>query len=93
MKTKILSIYIIMLFSMATVVAQNNKDSLKVRNLNEVIINATRTDMPLKEMPSAISVVTQDQLGTMSKSIATDEELRLVPGVKVVILAEVPVPL
>ena len=73
----------LMLFSLATIVAQEKKDSLKVRSLNEVIITAPRTDMPLKQMPSAISIVTNDQLNTMCKTIATDEAFRLVPGVKV----------
>ncbi len=60
-----------------------SKDTIKIKNLDEVIITAPRMDMPLKEMPSAISVVNQDKLNTMNKSIAADEVLRLVPGVKV----------
>jgi iron complex outermembrane receptor protein len=83
MKTRLFSVLILMFFSLATVVAQENKDSLKVRNLNEVIVSGTRNDVPLKEIPSAISIVGEDQLGTMTKSIAADEELRLVPGVKI----------
>ncbi len=83
MKTKIFSFLILILFSLATVVAQENKDSLKIRDLNEIIVTAPRTDMPLKQMPAAISIVTNEQLNTMSKSIAADEALRLVPGVKV----------
>ena len=58
-------------------------DTIAPINLNEVIISALRLNIPLKEIPAAISVVTGDQLTTMSKTIATDEALRLVPGVKV----------
>ena len=72
-----------MLISYVTTVAQENKDSLKLKNLNEVIVTAPRNEMPLKQMPSAISIVTNEQLNTMSKTIAADEALRLVPGVKV----------
>ena len=83
MKTKILSLLLFMLFSIATVIAQEKKDSLKIKNLNEVIVTSARTDMPLKQVPSSISIVTDEQLNTMCKTIAADEALRLVPGVKV----------
>jgi len=63
--------------------AQENKDSLKVKNLNELIITAPRTTMLLKEMPAAISVVTSNQINTLTKTTAADEVLRLVPGVRV----------
>ncbi len=59
------------------------KDSILHKNLNEIIVTAPRTNTPLKEVPAAISIVTNEQLNTMSKSIAVDEALRLVPGVKV----------
>jgi len=83
MKTKIFSLFIIILFSTNFVIAQDDKDTMKIKNLNELIITAPRTDIPLKEMPAAISIVTNEQLNTMSKSIAADEALRLVPGVRV----------
>jgi iron complex outermembrane receptor protein len=83
MKTKTFLIFILILLSINSIIAQNDKDTMKVKNLNEVIVTAPRTDMPLKEMPAAISIVTNEQLNTMSKSIAADEALRLVPGVKV----------
>jgi len=51
--------------------------------LNEVEISAMRTVTPIKELPAAISVVPQGQLLEFSKTIAPDEALRLVPGVKV----------
>jgi len=86
MKIKIFILFILILFSVNYIKAQNKpekRDSIKVLNLNEVIVTAPRTNMPLKEMPAAISIVTHEQLNTMSKSIAGDEALRLVPGLKV----------
>ena len=58
-------------------------DTLNVKTLNEVIVSATRSKVPLKELPASISVVPASQLSIMSKTIAADEALRLVPGVKV----------
>lgn len=84
--------FIIFIFTMlaATFVAQGqNKqnvtwfDTLSVKNLNEVVVSATRARVPVKEQPASISIVTPDQLDIMSKTIATDEALRLVPGVRV----------
>jgi outer membrane receptor protein involved in Fe transport len=83
MKKYFLSIFILTIFFVSATMAQDNKDSLKVKNLNEVIISSPRTFMPLKEVPSAISIVGEDKINVMTKSIAADEILRLVPGVKV----------
>jgi iron complex outermembrane recepter protein len=62
--------------------AQGN-DSMRTTNLNEIIITSPRTNIPLKQTPSAISIITGEQLNTMIKGIASDEALRLVPGVKI----------
>ena len=90
MKPKYYFIIIIFtLFSMASMAQEKDKqnipwfDTLNVKNLNEVVVSATRTKVPLKEQPAAISIVTADQLNVMSKTIATDEALRLVPGVRI----------
>ena len=83
MKTKIFSFLILLFISLNSVFAQNEKDTMKVKNLKEVIVSASRTDIPLNQMPAAISIVSAEQLNTMNKSIAADEVLRLVPGVKV----------
>ncbi|MCX6244340.1 MAG: TonB-dependent receptor [Bacteroidetes bacterium] len=58
-------------------------DTLLIKDLNEVVVTAVRSKVPLKEIPASISIVNSDQLTTMSKTIATDEALRLVPGVRV----------
>jgi len=57
-----------------------NQDTIQ---LKEVVIQALRTDIPLNEMPASISVVSGYQLSTLGKTIAPDEALRLVPGVRV----------
>ncbi|MDD5570253.1 MAG: TonB-dependent receptor [Bacteroidales bacterium] len=90
MKTKTLFIIIIVLAFTIKVISQTQdkpksneskiNDTIK---LNSVIINAVRTDVPLKEIPASISVVTSEQLNSFQKTIAADEALRLVPGIKV----------
>ncbi|MDP4281532.1 MAG: TonB-dependent receptor [Bacteroidota bacterium] len=54
-----------------------------IKSLDEVVISALRTNVPLKEIPASISYLNSRQINTVSKSIAPDEALRLVPGVKV----------
>ncbi|MCK9204279.1 MAG: TonB-dependent receptor [Bacteroidales bacterium] len=56
------------------------KDTIR---LNEFVVKALRTDIPLKEIPAAVSIVNGTQLTFMQKTIAADEALRLVPGVRV----------
>ena len=51
--------------------------------LDEVVVSATRIGVPVKENPSAASVVTEKQLDVLPRSIGAEEALRLVPGVKV----------
>jgi iron complex outermembrane recepter protein len=59
------------------------QDTLKIENLNEVVISANRLPMPLKQIPCALSVVGQKVLTTMPKTAAAEEALRLVPGVRI----------
>ncbi len=49
----------------------------------EIVVTAPRVDVPLKENPAATTVVQGEQLATLPKTIAADEALKLVPGVKV----------
>jgi hypothetical protein len=52
--------------------------------LDEVVVSAARIGVPVKENPSAASVVTEKESGySSSRSIGAEEALRLVPGVKV----------
>jgi outer membrane cobalamin receptor len=83
---KIFTLLIIVLISLQLFSQKNEegkKDSILQKSLNEVVITALRTSTPLKEIPAAITVVNDNQINAMSKSIAADEALRLVPGVKV----------
>ena len=49
-----------------------------------VVVTAPRLDIPIEKNPAATTVVTPEELRKMeSKTIAADEALRLVPGVKV----------
>ena len=63
--------------------SQTAQDTTTVKNLNEVVISALRLNVPKREIPAAISVVTGTQLSTMTKTIAADDALRLVPGVRI----------
>jgi iron complex outermembrane recepter protein len=51
--------------------------------LDEIVVSSARVGVPVRENPSATSVVTEEQLDTMPRSIGAEEALRLVPGVKV----------
>ena len=58
-------------------------DSTKTVSLKEVIITANRLPVVLKSDPGSISLVTPEILSLMPKSIAIEEALRLVPGVRI----------
>ncbi|MBZ5552077.1 MAG: TonB-dependent receptor [Acidobacteriia bacterium] len=49
----------------------------------EVTVVASRLDIPLSTTPAATSLVGPDTLDAMSRSVAVDEALRGIPGVKV----------
>ncbi|MGD0782917.1 MAG: TonB-dependent receptor plug domain-containing protein, partial [Candidatus Aminicenantales bacterium] len=49
----------------------------------EITVTATRVEIPLKENPAATTVVETPILQSMARTIAIDEVLKLVPGVKV----------
>ncbi|MDP4266406.1 MAG: TonB-dependent receptor [Bacteroidota bacterium] len=68
-----------------SLMAQVNKseDTLKIKNLNQITISAERIKSPLMTSPSSISIVDSSVFKTMPKSIAVDEALRLVPGVRI----------
>ena len=79
MKIKILSTLILICVSFA-VFAQDAVDTI---NLPELKITANRLPVMLKKNPGSISIVTQPILSVMPKTIAADEALRLVPGVRI----------
>ncbi|MGB9862596.1 MAG: TonB-dependent receptor family protein [Candidatus Saccharicenans sp.] len=49
----------------------------------EILVTAPRMEIPLKQNPAATSVVETDVLSTLPRTIAIDEVMKLVPGVKV----------
>lgn len=87
---KKISVFILLVITTLSLSAQNKKtdlpkkgDTLSVKNLNEVVISALRTKVPLIEIPSSISVISGEQLTKFNKTIAADEAFRLVPGVRI----------
>jgi iron complex outermembrane receptor protein len=59
------------------------QEQLDTINLPELNVTANRLPVMLKKNPGAISVVTPEILTIMPKTIAADEALRLVPGVRI----------
>ena len=49
----------------------------------EIVVTAPRMEVPLRENPAATTVVGRETLATMPRTVAADEALKLVPGVKV----------
>jgi outer membrane cobalamin receptor len=60
------------------------QETLPAPLTSNVIVTAPRMDVPVKDTPSAVTVVNEKTLKkTESRTIAADEALKLVPGVKV----------
>ena len=60
------------------------QETLPATLTSNIIVTAPRMDVPVKDSPSAVTVVDEKTLQkTESKTIAADEALKLVPGVKV----------
>jgi iron complex outermembrane receptor protein len=87
MNHKILLLTISLLGLFTTISAQNantsQSDSVKKISLQGIIVTGNRINIPLKLNPAATSVVTFKDLQTMPRSIAADEALRMVPGVRI----------
>lgn len=84
MRTYYLSTIIFIFFNIPFIFGQKAvNDTAKTKSLQEVVISANRISVPLKLIPAAASLVQGDVLKTMSRTIAADEALRLVPGVRI----------
>ena len=59
------------------------RDTIAIQNLNEIVVSALRINIPLRQIPAAISVLSGSQVNAMSKTISADDALRLVPGVRI----------
>ncbi len=77
-------ISLLLVFTTSFVFGQKEKtDTNKTVELKEIKIEANRLPISLKSNPGAISIVSQNILSDMPKTIAIDEALRLVPGVRI----------
>jgi iron complex outermembrane receptor protein len=77
-----ISIYIIALLCLNYYVygQVNKQDTIK---LDAVIVTSNRIPTTLKKAPNAISLVTQESITSMPKTIGAEEALRLVPGIRI----------
>ncbi len=62
---------------------QEKQTELTEEQTFEITVTAPRIEIPLKENPAATTVVTTPLLQSLPKSIALDEVMKLVPGVRV----------
>jgi len=62
---------------------QGSSDTITYKNLGEVIVTTNRLSVPIKVNPGAVTLVGTQVLSTMPRSVAVDEALRLVPGVRI----------
>ena len=62
---------------------KEDKDTMKFYLPTEINVTAPRMELKLKNIPFSTSVITEDVLGTSSKTISIDEALKLVPGVRI----------
>lgn len=81
---KQLTLIALILCTVSLLFGQNAiNDTTKTIKLNEVIITSNRIPVLLKNNPGSISLVSQQMLSLMPKSIGAEEALRLVPGVRI----------
>jgi len=59
------------------------KESARTETNVDITVTATRVEIPLKKNPAATSVIETPILQAMPRTIAIDEVMKLVPGVKV----------
>jgi iron complex outermembrane receptor protein len=73
-----------MLLCVSKAAAQTEtKDTVEYVYPTEIVVTAPRMNMPMRELPFSTSVVGSDVIRDLPKSIAVDEAMKLVPGVKV----------
>jgi iron complex outermembrane receptor protein len=58
-------------------------DTLRFYERMTLVVTALRTGIPLRETPAATALIDRTELAAMPRTIAVDEAVRLVPGVKV----------
>ncbi len=81
---RLLFVAVFMIFYLVFLSGQNViSDTIKSIRLDEVVVTANRLPVLLKNNPGSISIVTASILNSMPKSIAIEEALRLIPGVRI----------
>lgn len=73
----------IILINNIVVFSQINSDTTEYVYPFDILVNAPRLSIMLKESPFATSIIRNDILNTMPRSISVDEPLKLVPGLKI----------
>ena len=82
MKKKLLIILLIAVFQ-ATNAQMEKVDTLEYRYPTDIVVTGTRMSAPLKEVPFSASIIGGNTIRQLYRSIAADEPMKLVPGVKV----------
>ena len=83
---KCIFIIILLLLNSLSIFPQEKQgagDTLTYKLPEDVVVTASRLSIPLKEISFATSVVGQEILSTMPRSVSIDEALKFVPGVKI----------
>ena len=85
MKRIILLFSVILLFSFGVYpqAKNENTDSLKYQLPQDVVVTASRLNVPLKQITFATSIVNQKFLSTLPRFVSIDEALKTVPGLKI----------
>jgi iron complex outermembrane receptor protein len=60
-----------------------NKDTVEYVYPTEIVVTAPRMNIPMRELPFSTSIAGYDIMRNIPRSIAVDEPMKLVPGVKV----------
>ena len=82
----IITAIIAILFFGANFFAQDSnvkKDTMEYKYPFEVLITAPRLNVPLRESPFATSIVDENNLRNMPRTLAADEPFKLTPGIKI----------
>lgn len=80
---KTITFLLAILLCHVTLAQKAAEDTVTYRYPAEVVVTAPRMQVPLREIPFSTSIVTSDVKETLPRSVAIDEPLKLVPGIKV----------
>jgi len=83
LKKSIIMTFFIIISGLELFGQKSVSDTISYKNLGEVIVTTNRHSVPLKTNPGAVALVSTPVLASMARSVAVDEALRLVPGVRI----------